>query len=88
MDIHRKSNAPPLILKKFLHCARVDILNSKDSMRLMQKTYYFLCKYNNRLQMHLKSKEYLDTVLFLTIGQAGDVLLPDIDKSDIYCRTV
>ncbi len=38
--------------------------------------------------MDLKSKGYMNTVLFLTIGKAGDVLLPDIGKSDIYCRIV
>ncbi len=38
------------------------------------------------MQMHLKSVEYTDTVLFLTIGNAVNVQLPDIGKLDIYGR--
>jgi hypothetical protein len=72
--------------KKNLHCAIVLILNLKDSMRLMQKLTYFPCQQDSRLQMHLKSKGYMDTVLFPTISKAGDVLSPYIGKLDIYCR--
>jgi hypothetical protein len=38
--------------------------------------------------MHLKSIGYPDTVLFPTIGKEGNVLLPYIGKSVIYCRKV
>jgi hypothetical protein len=36
--------------------------------------------------MHLKSVGYTDTVLFPTIGNAVNVLWPDISKPDIYHR--
>ncbi len=38
--------------------------------------------------MHLKSIGYTDTGLFPTVGKAGNVLLPDIGKPDIYPRKV
>ncbi len=34
--------------------------------------------------MHLKSVGYTDTVLLPTIGNAVNVLTPDVGKSDIY----
>jgi hypothetical protein len=34
--------------------------------------------------MHLKSLGYMDTELFLTIGNAVNALLPDMGKPDIY----
>ncbi len=36
--------------------------------------------------MQQKSIGYTDTVLFPTIGKEVDVLLPYIDKLDIYCK--
>jgi hypothetical protein len=42
---------------------------------------YFLRKYDSRLQILLKSTGYIDTVFFLTIGEAEDVLVTYVDKS-------
>ncbi len=69
-------------------CVGVEILNLEDFVRLMQKLTFFLWQQNSCRQMHLKSIEYTDTVLFPTISKAGDVLLPYIGKSDICCKKV
>ncbi len=42
---------------------------------------YFLRKYDSRLQILLKSTGYIDTVFFLTIGEAEYVLVTYVDKS-------
>jgi hypothetical protein len=46
----------------------MEIFNLKDPMRLMQKTDLYPLQIGMRLQMNLKSVGYMDTVLFLTIG--------------------
>jgi hypothetical protein len=52
-------------------------------MRLMQKKLtYFLCKYEPRLQMHLKSVGHTDTVLFPTIGNTVNVQWLEIGKPE------
>ncbi len=52
----------------------------------MQKTYLFPVQKECRLQMHLKSVGYTDTVLFPTIANAVNVQSPYIGKPDIYRR--
>jgi hypothetical protein len=79
---------PPLIFKKFVCRVVIELFNLKNPMLLMQKTYrtYFLRKKECRLQMHLKSVGYTDTVLFPATGNAVNVQLLDTGKRDIYCR--
>jgi hypothetical protein len=62
-----------LIFVNFLCCVGTEILHLKDSMRLMQKLTFFLCKLENRLQIHIQYIGYTDTLLFPTTGKAGDV---------------
>jgi hypothetical protein len=75
-----------LIFKKNLCCVVIELFNLKDPMRLMQKTYLLPLQIGCRLQMHLKSVGYRDTVLFPIIDNAVNVQSPDIGKPDIYCR--
>jgi hypothetical protein len=88
MDIHRKSiisRSTADILKFFGHVV-IELFNLKDPMRLKQETYLFPLQIGCRLQMHLKSVGYTDTVLSLTIINAVNVQSPDIGKLDIYRR--
>ncbi len=73
-------------ISKSCCCDVVEILHLKDSMWLLHKLPYFMWKQDSRMQMHIKSVGFTDTVLFLTIGTAGDELSPNIVKSDIYRR--
>jgi hypothetical protein len=77
---------PSLIFLKFLCCVIIELINLKDPMQLMQKTYLFPVQKECRLQMHLKSVGYTDTVLFPTIANAVNVQSPYIGKPDIYRR--
>ncbi len=77
---------PPLKFLKFLWCVGIEILNLKDFMELLQKTYLFLVQMGQCLKMHLKSIGYTDPVFFPTSGQAGDVLTPYFSKPDLYPR--
>jgi hypothetical protein len=47
-----------------------------------------MCKQECRLQMHLKSVGYMDTVLLPTIGNAVKVQSPNIGKPDIKAEKI
>jgi hypothetical protein len=81
--VHRKSIVSRSTAeKKKLFCVVIELINLKDPMRLIQKTYLFTVQ----IGMHLKSVGYTDTVLFPTIGNAVNVQSPDIGRPDIYRR--
>jgi hypothetical protein len=80
MDIHRKSIVPRSIgdiLQNYTLCQSWDV-GFKRFYAVYAKTPLSCENRIACLQMHLKYKGYTDTVLFSTIGKAGDVLVSRI----------
>jgi hypothetical protein len=69
------------MVSKFVCCVVIDIIDFSFFKRLMQKTYLFSLLIGMPQANALNSIEYMDTVMFLTIGKPDIYLLKSLGKS-------